>query len=196
MSESALAGPRSTPAGNIETVWIPRWVIDRTWILLRQDGQKRVESTVLWGGRRFGRDAVVMSILYPCGRDVSLSRGLVYVGPDTTAEMGRWLREQGLRGLVQVHTHPGVWTGHSKTDDDYPIMSSEGVISLVWPSYADLPVRAVSDLGVHRLIRGSWQQLTGSDSTSLLRIVESEAMIWAPNSLGGRAEGEEEIPDA
>lgn len=162
---------------SIDTIWVPRWVLDRTWTLLRQDGRKAVESTVLWGGRRFDRDAVVMSALYPCGRDVSLDRGLVRVGADTTAEMGRWLREQGLRGLVQVHSHPGMWTGHSKTDDEHPIISAEGFVSVVWPNYGELPALSVHDLGVHRLLSGRWHDVVGPDAERLIRIVESEAMV-------------------
>lgn len=161
----------------IETFWVARWVLERTWTLLRQDGRKRVESTVLWGGRRFGTDAVVMSVLYPCGPDVYHEAGVVRVGPDTAAEMGRWLRAQGLRGLVQVHSHPGEWTGHSVTDDENPIISAEEFVSLVWPNYGELPVRTVQDLGVHRLSGGRWSDVEGGDAETLIRIVESEAMV-------------------
>jgi hypothetical protein len=179
------------PVADIKTIWVPRWVLDRTWTFLRQDGLKNVESTVLWGGRRFGDDAVVMAALYPCGRDVSFSHGLIRVGPDTSAEIGRWLRAQGLRALVQVHTHPGAWTGHSKTDDEGPIVSSEGFVSVVWPRYAAQPVQTVRDLGVHRLLGGGWHGLHGRDAETLLRLVESEGMIWAPNATAGLGEEEE-----
>jgi hypothetical protein len=159
--------------------WVPRWLIDRTWSILRQDGLKGVESTVTWGGLRLGEDAVVMAIAYPCGIDVELHRGFIRVGPDTTAEMGRWLRGQGLAGLIQVHTHPTEWTGHSPTDDDFPIASSDGFISLVWPAFADLSIRDAAELGVHRLERGTWRELKGEEALSLIRIVESEGLIWA-----------------
>jgi hypothetical protein len=166
----------------IRTYWLPRSVLDRAWQILRQDGLKGVESTVLLGGRRFGDEAAVMAVLYPCGSDVALEEGFVHVGSDTTAEMGRWLRRQGLAGLIQVHTHPGRWTGHSKTDDDFPIASSEGFVSLVWPYFAASPVRNVEDLGVHRLVDGEWQDVVGDEARTLIRIVESEAMIWAPRA--------------
>jgi len=159
--------------------WIPRWIVDRTWSILRQDGLKEVESTVTWGGVRFGDQAVVMAVTYPCGRDVELSRALIRVGPDTTAEMGRWLRGQGLAGLIQVHSHPGSWTGHSQTDSDCPIASSEGFISLVWPVFAQLPVRDAGEFGTHRLEKGRWNELSREEALSLLRIVESEALVWA-----------------
>jgi hypothetical protein len=161
-----------------DTLWVPRWLLDRTWSLLRQDGLKGVESTVLWGGRRFGNDAVAMAVLCPTGGDVSFSRGLVRVGPDTTAEMGRWLRAEGLRGLAQVHTHPGSWIDHSRTDDDSPIVSSDGFVSLVWPNYASLPVREITELGVHRLVDGQWHRYRGDRATQLVRVIESEASIW------------------
>ena len=163
----------------IDRLWVPRWILDRTWLLLRQDGLKDVESTVLWGGRRFGSDGCIMSVLYPCGYDVARSRGLVRVGPDTTAEMGRWLRRQSLRALAQVHTHPTGWTGHSRTDDDGPIVSAEGFVSIVWPHYASLPPTTVRDFGVHRLSSGRWHALEHEEADDFLKIVESEAAVWA-----------------
>lgn len=164
----------------IRTYWVPRWILDRAWQILRQDGLKEVESTILWGGRRFGEDAVVMASVYPCGRDVVLERGFVHVGSDTTAEMGRWLRAQGLTALIQLHTHPGAWTGHSRTDDDFSIASSEGFVSLVWPDYGARPARGIEDLGVHRLVGGRWHDVEGEEATTLVRIIESEVMIQTP----------------
>lgn len=163
----------------IAAYWLPRWILYRTWELLRQDGIKGVESTVLWGGRRVGNEATVLSVLYPCGADVIRRRSLLRVGSDTTAEMGRWLRSHSQLGLIQVHTHPGEWTGHSETDNDFPIASSEGFVSVVWPRFAASPVRDAADLGVHRLIAGAWHQLPGDDATRLIRVVESEVMVWA-----------------
>jgi hypothetical protein len=191
LNEPSRADPPRSAGQHIQTIWLPRWVLDRTWSILRQDGLKQVESTVLWGGRRFGSDACVLSVLYPCGRDVSLSSGLVRVGPDTTAEMGRWLRGQGLRALAQIHTHPKGWTGHSRTDNEGPIVSAEGFVSIVWPHYASLPAATVRDFGVHRLFGGRWYELGYEDADSLLRIVESEAAVWAPNP-DESAEQEEE----
>lgn len=173
-------GPARPERPRIRTYWVPRWVLDRAWQILRQDGLKGVESTVLLGGRRFGDEAVVMAVLYPCGHDVAMEDGFVHVGSDTTAEMGRWLRAQNLTALIQVHTHPGRWTGHSQTDDDFPIASSEGFVSLVWPYFAASPVHDVADLGVHRLAGGEWQDVVGDEARALIRVVESEAMVWAP----------------
>ena len=173
-------GPACPERPRIRTYWMPRWVLDRAWQILRQDGLKGVESTVLLGGRRFGDEAVVMALLYPCGSDVALEEGFVHVGSDTTAEMGRWLRAQGLTALIQVHTHPGAWTGHSRTDDDFPIASSEGFVSFVWPHFAASPVRDVEDLGVHRLVGGEWRDVVGEEARVLVRIIESESMVWAP----------------
>jgi hypothetical protein len=168
------------PRPPIRSYWVPRWVLDRSWQLLRQDGLKRVESTVLWGGRRFGEEAVVMAVLYPCGHDVALEPGFVHVGSDTTAEIGRWLRAQDLSALVQVHTHPNAWTGHSRTDDDFSIASSDGFVSLVWPHYGERPIESIRNVGVHRLSGGEWHDVEGSDAEALIRIVESDAAVWAP----------------
>jgi hypothetical protein len=83
---------------------------------------------------------------------------------------------------MQVHSHPSDWTGHSQTDDDFSIASSPGFVSLVWPDYAVLPARTIDDLGVHRLIDGKWRHLSGESARLLIRVVESEAMVWAPQT--------------
>jgi hypothetical protein len=147
--------------------------------MLREDGLRGVESTVLWGGRRFADHAVVLAVLYPSGGDVERTHEFVRVGADATAEMGRWLRAQELTGLAQVHTHPSAWTGHSQTDDDFPIASSHGFLSLVWPNFAQQAIRNVGDLGVHRLLNGRWHHLTERESHALIEIVESEAIVSA-----------------
>ncbi len=167
----------------IKTYWVPRSILDRSWLLLRQDGLKQVESTVLWGGRRFGDHAVVMSVVYPCGRDVTMSRRMLRVGADTTAEMGRWLRAQGQRALIQLHTHPGDWVDHSPTDDDHTIASDEGFISLVWPRFAAAPLRDLTEAGVHRLGAGVWKRLSVKETRETLRVTESEAMIWSASEV-------------
>lgn len=172
----------------LRRLWVPRWVLDRTWRYLRQDGLDQVESTVLWGGRRFGDEAVVMAVLYPCGPDVVFERGVVQVGPDTTAEMGRWLRGQNLRALCQVHSHPGSWTGHSPIDDAFPIASSEGFLSLVWPRFAAQPARSVGDLGVHRLEGGEWQELSFAEARTAIRVVESESLVRSHRPRGGQSD--------
>jgi hypothetical protein len=92
--------------------------------------------------------------------------------------MGRWLRQQDIAALMQVHTHPDTWVGHSSTDDDFSIASSEGFMSIVWPNFAALPVTDAAQLGVHRLEGGSWRQLSAAQATDLIRVEESEGFIW------------------
>jgi hypothetical protein len=166
---------------SIKVYWVPRFVLERTWHLLRQDGRRQVESTVLWGGRRFGDQAVIWNVLYPSGHDVERHGGFLRTGPDTTAAMGRWLRQQDSRGLIQVHSHPGSWIGHSKTDDDFPIASSEGFVSIVWPSYGE-SLATLAELGVHQLEQGKWRTWPLDERRFRLRLVETEAIIWPPPS--------------
>ena len=176
-------------AAPISTYWVPRSTLDRSWHLLRQDGLKSVESTVLWGGRRFGDQAVVMSVLYPCGADVLMTPQLLRVGADAVAEMGRWLRGQDQRALAQVHTHPGAWVGHSPTDDDHTIATGEGFISIVWPRFATAPLPDLAGAGVHRLRAGSWERLSPEETLKTFRVTESEAMIWAGATQEGGERG-------
>ncbi|WP_310571221.1 hypothetical protein [Gemmatimonas sp.] len=181
--------PTTATAAPVRAYWVPRAILQRAWELLRQDGLRGVESTVLLGGRRFGAEAVVMAVVYPCGADVTHEASFVHVGSNTTAEMGRWLRGEGLTALMQVHTHPGAWTGHSPTDDDFSIASSEGFLSLVWPQYAAAPVQHIEELGVHQLRDGRWHALDAQEARGLIRVVESDAMVWTPGIAPRPARG-------
>ena len=157
-------------------------------MLLRQDGRRHVESTVLWGGRRFDNQAVIWNVVYPSGADVERHSGYLRVGPDTTAAMGRWLREQDSRALMQVHSHPGAWTGHSQTDDDFPIASSSGFVSVVWPRFGEYMPRSVRDLGIHELELGKWRTWSPDEIEQRLRVVETEAIAWSSTLEMGQSD--------
>ncbi len=73
-------------------------------------------------------------------------------------ELGRRRRSV----LVQVHTHGGR-AFHSPTDDEYPIVQSEGFLSLVLPAFAMRPLRG-DELFLARLDGvGEWREVAVGD---------------------------------
>lgn len=62
----------------------------------------------------------------------------------------------GLGLLAQVHSHPLGWTEHSPGDDEMVQPAYEGMLSIVVPDYATVPLRPLSSLGIHQLQDGKW----------------------------------------
>jgi len=64
--------------------------------------------------------------------------------------------------LAQIHTHPGLWVGHSPTDDDWAICDAPGFFSIVVPYFARQGLGNLFDGGaaVHeRMPTGQWRLL-------------------------------------
>jgi len=73
------------------------------------------------------------------------------------------LAEEQRALLAQIHTHPGA-AFHSKTDNDWPIVSQPGFISIVIPRFAQGDV-SLEDAWVGRLDeRGRWHEVAAEQS--------------------------------
>ena len=85
--------------------------------------------------------------------------------------MNVWLFENDLRLIAQVHTHP-TEAYHSETDDAFPIVTTEGALSLVIPNFANGPAN-LTQYACYRLRRGHWVELTPAVVAALVRIQDS-----------------------
>ena len=64
--------------------------------------------------------------------------------------------------LAQMHTHPGRYCGHSKTDDEWAICDAPGFFSIVVPCFArqGLAKLFAGGAAVHeRMATGEWRRL-------------------------------------
>jgi hypothetical protein len=80
-----------------------------------------------------------------------------------------WMRLYHERLLIraQVHTHCGA-AFHSRTDDAWPIVHTDGFLSLVIPRFARPPVRT-DELYLAELMHGSWRTRSAGASIEGLR---------------------------
>jgi hypothetical protein len=105
-------------------------ILDETFAAFRACGGGRRECVAYWLG--------------PCSIDDVVDE---VVHPEHFAHSGgyqlddRWLTKfwfdlahRGKSVRVQTHTHPGL-SGHSRTDDDWAIVHTEGFLSLVFPNF-------------------------------------------------------------
>lgn len=167
---------------SLKRLWLPRHLFERSWNLVRAEGRGRVESEVVWGGRCFGDEGVVLSVVTLLGEGVAHRAGGIGVGVGTIAAMGRWFRgADGQVALAQVHSHPGKWVDHSPTDDASPIASDDGFLSIVWPHFCQGPLSLPAEWGIHEIQRGRWRRWSRDETARRLVVVESEAVISGPD---------------
>lgn len=76
------------------------------------------------------------------------------------------LRKRELQIIADVHTHPGSWVGLSPVDQSHPIEYRLGLLAVVIPHYARVPV-SLADAGIHEYLGAHrWHQL---DSLEILQ---------------------------
>lgn len=100
------------------------------------------------------------------------TRGNYGISAEEMSRAGRHLRQFGLIRLVQMHSHPSEWTGHSAYDDKMSFSHRDGAISIVVPNYGAC-APGLADCGVHICLDGEWQQITPADLAEHVTIVPS-----------------------
>lgn len=81
-----------------------------------------------------------------------------------TALFVRLAREQrSLR--AQIHTHGGA-AGHSKTDDDWPVIHTAGFLSIVLPAFGTKPFDPARVYVAELEAGGSWSRRNLSDTVA------------------------------
>lgn len=113
--------------------------------------------------------AVATTLTLPRAR---LCPGRFEVPAEAMSEAGKHLRRHRLRRLVQVHTHPSLWTGHSPWDDAHAYSQLPGAVSVVLPNFAR-GAPSLADAGVHVRTADGWCQLAADEVPHHLRIVPS-----------------------
>lgn len=152
--DDPLRRPRAprpyVPTGAV--LYVQRAAVRATQELLMHGGNN--EACVFWYGERCGEGAYVRSVRAPMQRS---SRGNYHVEPEAMSEMVRELPD-AWRPLAQIHSHPGVYTEHSRYDD--AMVSSRKVLSLVFPLYGRSSAPWPDGIGVHEWQIDYWQMLS------------------------------------
>lgn len=114
---------------------LSRSVLEETFALFRRCGDGQRECQAFWIGSWRTPD-VVSEIIHPAHSATAAS---VAVDDAWMNDFWLLLAERGMGLRAQVHTHPGA-AFHSATDDAFPVIASEGFLSLVIPRFAAGPV--------------------------------------------------------
>ena len=96
--------------------------------------------------------------------------GNIHIRSEGLLRLGEICREEGLRVLSDVHTHPGSSVSQSGIDRDNPMIAREGHLAIIVPYFATRQV-IPREVGVHEY-RGDqgWMSWFGLKASLALRI--------------------------
>lgn len=114
---------------------LPKAVLHSTFEQFRKCGCGRNECQTLWVGPN-ARPHLITEVVHPLH---SASPVGFNVDGDWLSDFWMRLATDNLGIRVQCHTHPGS-AYHSATDDEGPILKTEGFLSLVIPRFATGPI--------------------------------------------------------
>jgi hypothetical protein len=135
---------------------IAQHLVDETGRALRHAGEEGYELFVLWTGCVRGDVLQVRTCHVPRQTSRKTRRGLlVRVDGQALHELNVWLYEHGEVLGAQVHAHP-TDAYHSDTDDEFPIVTSLGGLSLVVADFARDGV-LTSQSAAYRLEPSGWE---------------------------------------
>jgi hypothetical protein len=131
---------------------VPSRVVSTTLDTLVRCGASRRECVVYWAGPQ--GDDRVDEVIHPRHRAGPVG---YQVDQSWVIEYFLALSQARRRTLVQVHSHPATWVGHSETDDRFVLVPSVGFHSIVVPNFGH--GLATASWGIWRLERdGSWAE--------------------------------------
>jgi hypothetical protein len=143
---------------SVERFIVPSDVRAATEQHLQQAGRDRFELFVLWTGCIKGPNFEVEHAYVPDQRSYREDGDLmVHVEGPALFELNRWLYERKQLLGAQVHTHPTT-AYHSDVDNEFPIMTTIGGLSIVLPNFGDGGLLA-HGVVAFRLSQAGWIQL-------------------------------------
>lgn len=159
---------------HIERVQVPAEAAEEAHAYLRKRGFQEVEAVALWAGQAQGNTFEVQKTIIPKQTAHRTPTGLCYtVSPEELHRINVWLHENEMQIIAQMHSHPGE-AYHSQLDDDLPIATTAGCLSLVIPDFAREPF-SPKLCAIYRLLPGQgWTKLKPVEVFRLIKIEEEE----------------------
>lgn len=141
----------------IERILVAADLVASSEAAMREAGSAGHELFVLWSGRVDDDAFHVATRHVPRQVSYKTTNGCgVRVDAPALHELNVWLYENGEVLAVQIHSHP-TEAYHSQTDDAYPIVTTEGGVSLVVADFCRHGIVAPST-AAYRLERGRWSE--------------------------------------
>jgi hypothetical protein len=156
---------------DITEVIVPRSAVAKMHAFLAEAGRAGLEGFTGWAGVQNGTKFNVTQAVIPRQKGHRTAHGLyVLIDSDELFLLNRWLYENQLTLIAQIHTHP-TEAYHSSLDDEIPIATTQGCFSIVVPDFARDPF-CLEECAVYRLSPdNSWDEVPTDRVVNLIRIV-------------------------
>jgi hypothetical protein len=153
----------------VTTFRIPEPILDETIKFLREVGSEGFEGFVLWGGTIENGAFRFKTSIVPKQRAMLTPNGLlVTVEGEALFEVNRTLHERGEILGAQVHSHP-TEAYHSSTDDQFPMVTLLGALSLVIPDFAKNAPNDIDEWAWFRLSKmARWENALETTSIEII----------------------------
>lgn len=152
----------------IVKVIIPLKLIQRTLSFLKENGMEGNESHCLWVGKSKNSSFKINEIIFP---KQIISPYSFHVSETELDKINRELHNKNLELIAQVHSHP-IRAFHSYTDNKFPVMTTVGGFSLVFPYYGHVSGTDLKECAIYRLKRKGWIKLNETEKNLIFEIVE------------------------
>jgi hypothetical protein len=154
----------------VKTIIVPRAMVAEAHAHLRRVGRAGFEGFALWAGVSAGQSFTVLQTVIPTQKGIKAEKGVcVRVESEELHRINVWLYEHGYTLIAQIHSHP-TDAYHSETDDEYPIVTTLGGISIVVPDFAQRSFM-LEECAVYRLMPADgWVELSAEEVNALIRV--------------------------
>lgn len=153
---------------SIQKVNTPLKLIQRTLSFLKENGMERNESHCLWVGISRNSSFIVNEVIFPKQTKRPFS---FQVSAAELDRINRELYNKKLELIAQVHSHPKK-AFHSHTDNKFPVMTTLGGFSLVFPYYGQISKNYLNECAIYRLTPSGWIKLNKTKKELIFEIVE------------------------
>lgn len=154
---------------SVSSFSVPQALVEKTEFHLREAGRGGFEAFVLWTGTIDSQEFRVATLHVPKQTGYKLPRGVcVRVEGLELHRLNCWLLDHDEVLGIQVHTHPSE-AYHSATDDEFPIVTRLGGVSIVVPDFCRYGMFC-RRTAVYRLTDEGWLELTASDADKLVKV--------------------------
>jgi len=147
---------------------LPYSIIGETLEFFKDNGKDDLEACAIWVGKEHHDIFEIKEVWFPKQENTMIS----YYIPDIDVHnINVKLNKNKYSAIAQLHTHPGE-AFHSSIDDEYTILCLPGSFSIVIPDYGNIPICAIDNWVVYRLLNGEWTLQTKNKVRSLFQIIK------------------------
>lgn len=172
---------------HITRVVVPYEAAEAAHSHLRKIGRHGSEAVALWVGVVRENTFEVRETLIPKQTPHRTATGILFtVSPEELHRINVWLHQNEMQIIAQLHSHPEE-AYHSELDDDLPLATTIGCLSLVIPNFARDPF-SLRRCAIYRLIpEQGWAQLSPAETARLINVRANKPEQSSEKQPSGRA---------